>query len=75
MKRLIDFIDPYLVKGGIATGYVGDAWARILAGRVETICMDNEEFYHFVRFFINQLPHNFRGTEFMGVKIERFNIN
>lgn len=72
MKTLNDYIDPYFAKEGyFSTAQVGDAWPRVLTDRIKEIGMTNEHFYHFTRFFLTQLPHNFNGKSFMGVKIIR----
>lgn len=57
--------------GYFSTSMVGDAWPKILSDRVIEVGMTDDEYYHFVRFFLLLLPYNFTGKSFMGVKIKR----
>jgi len=73
IKSLRDYIDPYFKTNitPFAVSWISEAWPKVLTEQLKEIEMKDDEFYAFVSFFILQLPHDWDGKSFMGVKIIR----
>jgi hypothetical protein len=73
MKHLRDFATNFegldIKKGQMFTSAAGEAWAKIMSKQLKEVIMDEEELYHFFRYFHDKLPWDWNGTDFMGVQI------
>lgn len=69
---LKDYLDKdFTYLDGVPVSLMGEVWAKILRDRVNKIHVNDNEFYNFVLYFINQLPYNWDKKSFMSVKIIR----
>jgi hypothetical protein len=69
MKHLREYSTRYTPLGEMCTPEIGCFWAEVLVEMPDGVLLDKEEFYHFVRYFMDKLPHDWDRKSLMGIKL------